>query len=72
MSYNKEFTKGLGKINKDYLYSDFDTELKITEAVREENSSKIFTGGVRINNNMYWTDDEYNKYVSESLERKLP
>ena len=74
MSYNNniESKRKSEKINKHYLYCDFDAMPKITDKVREENLPKIFIGGVRINNGMYWTDDEYDTYISESLKRELP
>lgn len=57
---------------KDMLFSDFPTMKEITEKVKDENKNRIFTGGVRINNGMYRTDEQMKTYVEESLARELP
>lgn len=58
--------------NQDMLFTDFPMTGEITEAVKIKNVKRTFTGGVRINNGMYRTDKEIEKYRKSSLERKLP
>lgn len=60
------------RINEKYVFADFSDFSSITEAVRASNASKIFTGGVRINNSMYRTEAETDEYINRSLKRKLP
>lgn len=60
------------KIQEKYVYADFMDFAPITEEVRKKNASKIFTGGVRINNGMYRTQKETERYIKKSLARKLP
>ncbi len=57
---------------KEILFIDFPETCVITEEVRNKNRNRIFTGGVRINNSMYRTKEEDEKYRKESLNRKLP
>jgi len=57
---------------RDILFSDFPPLGEITARVREENSARIFTGGVRINSGMYRTAEEDRRYRADSLKRKLP
>lgn len=57
---------------KEILFIDFPETIDITEEVKEQNRNRVFTGGVRINNSIYRTKDEDEKYRTESLERKLP
>lgn len=57
---------------KDMLFVDFPSMKEITEKVKDENKSRVFTGGVRINNGMYRTDKQMKTYVEESLARELP
>ncbi|MDD6573222.1 MAG: hypothetical protein PUF12_12635 [Thermoflexaceae bacterium] len=59
-------------INKEYIYRDFGKLAPITDELRLGNASKVFTGGVRINNSMYRTDEETKEYINRSLTRKLP
>jgi hypothetical protein len=54
------------------LYCDYSPLADITEQVREQNRSRLFVGGVRINNALYRTKKEDAKYRKESLLRKLP
>lgn len=58
--------------NKEMLFINFPPIGKITPKVKEENSKRVFTGGVRIGNSMYRTDEETKKYKERSLQRKLP
>lgn len=58
--------------HKDMLFSEFPKIGKITSNVKEQNKKRIFTGGVRIGNGMYRTDDEAAKYKESALSRKLP
>lgn len=60
------------RINDGYVFADFSDFSKITDAVRKSNATKIFTGGVRINNSMYRTQEETDEYISRSLMRELP
>ncbi len=59
-------------IKKKYIYQDFGGLAPITDEVRNENASRIFTGGVRINKGMYRSDKETEEYIEKSLARKLP
>ena len=60
------------KINRKYLYADFSDFSDITDNLRKKNQERIFTGGIRINNSMYRTKEETDKYINDSLKRKLP
>lgn len=60
------------KINRKYLYADFNDFSDITDNLRKKNQERIFTGGIRINNSMYRTKEETDKYINDSLKRKLP
>ena len=68
----KRQNKRACRINERYVYADFSNFSPITEEVRASNASKIFTGGVRINNSMYRTQAETDEYIKQSLKRKLP
>lgn len=59
-------------INREIVFSDYDDFSEITENVRSENVSRIFTGGVRINSGMYRTKEETDDYIRDSLSKKLP
>lgn len=54
------------------LFADFPKIGEITSTVKKENKQRVFTGGVRIGNGMYRTDEEMMKYRSDALKRKLP
>jgi hypothetical protein len=54
------------------LYCDFPDMSKITEEIKHQNSKRVFTGGVRINNAQYRTAAEDFEYRQKSLRRKLP
>lgn len=69
---NKAVTSSKCEIKKKYITIEFPDKIEITEEVRAQNIRRIFTGGVRVNNGMYRTDAEKEKYIRESLERKLP
>ena len=63
-------------MNKDmkYLYKNF-KPIKVTEALREEilnNPLKYSNCESRIRMGLFYTDDEKEKYIEESLERPLP
>ena len=54
------------------LFVDFPTTGEITKSVKEKNKKRIFTGGVRINNGMYRTNEQDRIYRENSLKRRLP
>lgn len=54
------------------LFEEFPKLGEITRRVKKQNLSRIFTGGVRINNGMYRTTAEDKRYREKSLQRKLP
>ncbi|MDR2202359.1 MAG: hypothetical protein LBP26_06355 [Clostridiales bacterium] len=54
------------------LFSDFTPVGDITSDVREQNSKRVFTGGVRINRALYRTSNEYERYRQSVLDKKLP
>lgn len=58
--------------HKQMLFADFPKIGEITSTVKKENKQRVFTGGVRIGNGMYRTDEEMMKYRSDALKRKLP
>lgn len=67
----EESTKIDGNVNKDILFTDF-PELKVTVESKKnivKNSQKC---GYRIASGMFRTDEEKEKYIKDSLERKLP
>ena len=68
-----EELKGL---KKDYLFRDFlESEFKVTEKVRKdaiENSQKYSGCEARIRMGKFYTDEEYSRYLEESLNRELP
>ena len=54
------------------LFAEFPKIGKITPAVKQENKKRVFTGGVRIGNGMYRTDEETLAYKNNALKRRLP
>lgn len=58
--------------NKHMLFVDFPKMQEITCQAKKENEKRVFTGGVRIGNGMYRTDEQTKKYQQSSLQRKLP
>lgn len=57
----------------DYLFDDvFDKSYAITEAIKANIRNKKIRGNVRLSTGMYRTDKEKEKYLRESLERRLP
>lgn len=58
--------------NKQMLFVDFPAMREITPKAKQENVKRTFTGGVRIGNGMYRTDEQTRKYQKYSLQRKLP
>lgn len=58
--------------HKQMLFADFPKIGEITSAVKDSNKKRVFTGGIRIGNGMYRTDEEAKKYRSDALKRKLP
>lgn len=58
--------------NKQMLFADFPSIGKITPEIKAKNEKRVFTGGVRIGNGMYRTDEQAKKYKESSLQRKLP
>lgn len=62
------------KINYTYLFTDF-KPVSITEAMKEDikkNPGKYTGCPVRIREGMFYTDEELDKYIEDSLKRKLP
>lgn len=57
---------------KEMLFADFPTFGEITSKIKAENVKRVFTGGVRIGNGMYRTDEQVKQYKESSLQRKLP
>lgn len=57
---------------KDMLFVDFRPTGIITESVKKKNKTRVFTGGVRINNGMYRTTEQDKTYRENSLKRRLP
>lgn len=57
---------------KNMLFVDFPPLGCITEKVKTKNQKRIFTGGIRINNGMFRTDEQVKKYRELSLKRRLP
>jgi len=55
-----------------YLNADFPDLEPITKDIRDENTKRFFTGGVRINSGLYRTKAEDELYRKSSLQRKLP
>ncbi len=58
--------------HKHMLFVDFPKMGTITSTVKDKNKQRVFTGGIRIGNGMYRTDEEMVKYRSDALKRKLP
>lgn len=58
--------------NQQMLFADFPSIGEITSEIKEKNKKRVFTGGVRIGNGMYRTDEQAEKYKENSLKRKLP
>ncbi len=58
--------------NKQMLFADFPKIGKITSTEREKNQKRVFTGGIRIGNGMYRTEEEAAKYRAAALKRRLP
>ena len=58
--------------HKKMLFYDFPKIGKITSEAKKNNQKRVFTGGVRIGNGMYRTDEETKKYKIDTLKRKLP
>ena len=58
--------------NKQMLFVDFPKVGKITTEVKDKNKIRVFTGGVRIGNARYRTDEQAQQYREGSLQRKLP
>lgn len=58
--------------NKQMLFAEFPKIDKITPAVKQANKKRVFTGGVRIGNGMYRTDEETLAYKNNALKRRLP
>lgn len=58
--------------NKHILFADFPEMGKITPEAKQANRKRIFTGGVRIGNGMYRSDEEASIYQHNALKRRLP
>lgn len=62
------------EINKDIIFMDF-KPIKITEETRNyviENPMKHLNCPPRIRMGKFYTDEEYERYIEESLNRPLP
>ena len=62
------------KINYTYLFTDF-KPVSITEKMKEDikkNPGKYTSCPVRIREGMFYTDEELDRYIEESLKRPLP
>lgn len=62
------------KINYTYLFTDF-KPVSITEKMKEDikkNPGKYIDCPVRIREGKFYTDEELDKYIEESLKRPLP
>ena len=64
--------KRTSKINAKYIETDFKNMPEITEETKKQNSEFFFWGSVRVNNGMYFTSADGEKYIEESLKRRLP
>lgn len=71
MDLQEKVNKSLSE-NLDYIFVDFEDFPAVTRKTRRQNSQRIFTGGVRVNNSMYRTDAEEKLYIKRSLRKKLP
>lgn len=58
--------------NLKYVFYDFEDFPAVTKKTRTQNAKRIFTGGVRVNNSLYRTDAELQRYIKRSLKKKLP
>ena len=62
------------KINYTYLFTDF-KPVSITEKMKEDikkNPGKYIDCPVRIREGNFYTDEELDRYIEESLKRPLP
>ena len=62
------------KINQEILFADF-KPIKITEEMRKdvlEHPEKNINCPPRIRMGKFYTDEEYERYIEESLNRTLP
>ena len=62
------------KFNKDILFADF-KPISITEKMREDvikNPDKYINCPPRIRMGKFYTDEELDKYIEDSLKRPLP
>lgn len=59
-------------IKQDMLFVDFPPVAEIKKTVKEENLKRIYRGNIRLSSGNYRTDEEIEKYISESLKRSLP
>jgi len=62
------------KINYTYLFTDF-KPVSITEKMKEDikkNPGKYIDCPVRIREGKFYTDEELDRYIEESLKRPLP
>lgn len=62
------------KINEEILFADF-KPIKITEEMRKdvlEHPEKYINCPPRIRMGKFYTDEEYERYIEESLNRPLP
>lgn len=60
------------KIKKEVVMASFPDFGPITNEMRKENLTRKFTGGVRINQGWYRTDEEYRQYRDKILSTPLP
>ncbi len=58
--------------NKQMLFAEFPDIGEITAEIKAKNEKRVFTGGIRIGNGKYRTDEQVEKYKENSLKRMLP
>ena len=58
--------------HKEMLFVDFPNMGEITAESKANNDKRVFTGGVRIGNGKYRTDEQVREYKERSLKRQLP
>lgn len=68
MDLQERISKSLSE-NLDYIFVDFKDFPAVTKKTRKQNSKRIFTGGVRVNNSLYRTDAEMRRYIRRSLKK---
>lgn len=62
----------MDKEKKAILFAAFPPMGEFDEKAKARNDNHIIRGSVRMNRGMYRTDKELEKYIEDSLKRKLP